>query len=190
VPEQATQNAEWADLVAELSSCRRCALCEGRHNVVVGRGSLTADVLLVGEAPGENEDLQGLPFVGRAGKLLDFALEGLMYPPGSYYIANIVKCRPPKNRAPFDDEAEVCLPYLRRQVRLIAPKIIVCLGAVATRHIVGKDSKITRDRGVWVERKGCSIMPTFHPAALLRDDNKKESVWQDLKKARTRLEEE
>ena len=153
---------------------------------MIGRGNRGAPILLIGEGPGESEDLQGLPFVGRAGKLLDLALCGLMFPEGSYYIANIVKCRPPGNRAPTDDEAEKCLPYLRRQTMLISPKIIICLGAVALRHIIGREHKITQIRGQWFERKGLSIMPTFHPAALLRDDSKKVLMWQDLKKARNR----
>ena len=178
----------WDKLIEDVGGCRLCGLCETRTNVVVGRGCQSGSILFIGEGPGEQEDLEGLPFVGRAGKLLDSALSGLMFPDDSYYIANIVKCRPPKNRAPTDDEAGLCLPYLRRQTRLISPKIIICLGAVAVRHIIGREHKITQIRGAWFERKGIYIMPTFHPAALLRDDNKKVPMWQDLKKARQRYE--
>ena len=183
------ENDSWDRLSADISGCRLCPLCESRTNAVIGRGCREADILFIGEGPGENEDLQGLPFVGKAGKLLDYALCGLMYPEDSYYIANIVKCRPPNNRAPFDEEAALCLPFLRRQTRLIAPRIIICLGAVAIKHIIGREHKITQIRGEWFERKGISITSTFHPAALLRDDNKKAPMWQDLKKARRRLSE-
>ena len=185
----ADAESQWAKLDEDIRACKLCALCAGRTNAVVGRGNRGADILLIGEGPGENEDLQGLPFVGRAGKLLDLALCALMFPEDSFYIANVVKCRPPGNRAPLDDEAEACLPFLRRQTRLIAPKIIICLGAVAVRHILGREHKITQVRGEWFERKGLLIIPTFHPAALLRDDNKKALMWQDLKKARTRYSE-
>jgi DNA polymerase len=181
VPNRDEFSAEWRQLTDEIAHCRACGLCESRRNAVVGRGSLAASVLFVGEGPGENEDIEGLPFVGKAGKLLDLALEGLAYDPASYYIANVVKCRPPSNRAPGDDEASACLPFLRRQLRLINPRIIVCLGAVAMRHIVGKEFKITKIRGGWIERGRWLIMPTFHPAALLRDVNKKAPFWQDLK---------
>ena len=179
----------WERLTSDIGGCRLCPLCEKRTNAVIGRGCRDGDILFIGEGPGENEDLQGLPFVGRAGKLLDFALAGLMFPDDSYYIANIVKCRPPGNRAPSDDEAAICLPYLRRQTRLIAPKILVCLGAVAIRHIIGCEHKITQIRGKWYDRKGLAITSTFHPAALLRDENKKSLMWQDLKEARRRLDE-
>ena len=179
---------QWRALADEIARCRKCRLCEGRRNTVVGRGCPSAGAMLVGEGPGEQEDIQGLPFVGRAGKLLDLALEGLMFNPDDFYIANIVKCRPPSNRAPLDDEAEACLPYLRRQFMLIRPAILVCMGAVAAKHIVGKERTITRLRGEWVERKGWLIMPTFHPAALLRDESKKALMWQDLKKAKQRLD--
>ena len=178
----------WEKLNEDIGGCNRCALCETRTNVVIGRGCITAKLLFVGEGPGENEDLQGLPFVGRAGQLLDFALLGLMYPEDSYYIANIVKCRPPQNRAPMDEEADACLPFLRRQTRLINPKILVCLGAVAVRHILGREHKITKIRGEWFDRKGLLILPTFHPAALLRDENKKALMWLDLKKAKAKLD--
>jgi DNA polymerase len=176
-------------LCDEIGGCKLCSLYETRTNAVIGRGSRDADILFIGEGPGENEDLQGLPFVGRAGRLLDYALCGLSFPDESYYIANIVKCRPPSNRAPSDEEAEICISYLRRQTRLISPKIIVCLGAVAVRHIIGREHKITQIRGSWLNRKGLYIMPTFHPAALLRDENKKALMWLDLKEAKKKYDE-
>ena len=178
----------WETLCSDIASCSLCPLCATRTNAVVGRGGKDAKILFIGEGPGENEDLQGLPFVGRAGRLLDLALGGLMYPEGSYYIANIVKCRPPGNRAPNDEEAEKCMPYLRRQTRLISPKIIVCLGAVALKHIIGREHKIMQVRGEWFNRKGIMIMPTLHPAYLLRDESKKALMWQDLKQAKRKLD--
>jgi len=178
----------WDLLCEDIKGCSLCPLCETRTNAVVGRGESGAPILFIGEGPGEHEDLQGVPFVGRAGKLLDYALTGLMYPENSYYIANIVKCRPPGNRAPKDDEAEKCLPFLRRQTRLVNPKIIICLGAVALNHILGREYKISQVRGEWFNRRGILFMPTFHPAALLRDENKKALMWQDLKQARLKLD--
>jgi DNA polymerase len=145
--------------------------------------------MLIGEGPGEQEDLQGLPFVGSAGKLLDLLLDALPIRKGDYYIANIVKCRPPGNRVPLEEEAEKCLPFLRNQVSLIRPKIIVCLGATAMKYIIDRNAKITQIRGQWVERKGFWIMPTFHPAALLRDESKKVLMWEDFKKVKQKLEE-
>lgn len=159
-----------------------------RSNVVIGRGSPTAAIMMIGEGPGEQEDIQGMPFVGPAGKLLDLLLDALMFKEEDYYIANIVKCRPPGNRNPSDEEAEKCLPLLRHQVRLIRPKIIVCLGAVAMKYIVDREARISQIRGQWIERKGFSIMPTFHPAALLRDSSKKVLMWEDFKKIRQRFD--
>ncbi|HZK70008.1 MAG TPA: uracil-DNA glycosylase, partial [Clostridia bacterium] len=160
----------WKSLNDECTQCTKCDLSQIRTNVVIGRGNTDAKVILIGEGPGEQEDMSDKPFVGAAGQLLDILLEALMFKPDSYYIANIVKCRPPKNRVPSDAEAEKCLPYLRNQVMLIKPKIIVCLGAVATKYIIDKDAKITRIRGNWIERNKFAILPTFHPAALLRDE--------------------
>jgi DNA polymerase len=149
--------------------------------------------MFVGEGPGEQEDLQGKPFVGPAGQLLDLLLEALMFDADDYYIANIVKCRPPGNRVPTDEEANKCLDYLRNQVYLIKPQIIVCLGATAMKYIVDKNARITQIRGQWIERKmekkECWIMPTFHPAALLRDESKKLLMWDDLKKVKLKFDE-
>lgn len=179
----------WKELIEECKSCRRCGLYNNRTNIVVGRGNQKAPLMLIGEAPGEQEDMQGLPFVGPAGQLLDLLLCALMIDEEKYYIANIVKCRPPGNRVPLDEEANQCLPFLRKQVALVKPKIIVCLGATAMRHIIDKDAKITQIRGQWVVRKSFWIMPTFHPAALLRDQSKKLLMWEDFKKVKNKLNE-
>lgn len=178
----------WEELIIECEKCKRCGLGSGRTNIVIGRGNPEAAMLLVGEGPGEQEDLQGQPFVGPAGKLLDLLLDALMIDRQDYYIANIVKCRPPANRIPTDAEADSCLPFLRSQLKLIKPQIIVCMGSTATKHIVSKEAKITQVRGQWIERKGYWIMPTFHPAALLRDESKKVLMWEDFAKVRERLQ--
>ncbi|HEY9062033.1 MAG TPA: uracil-DNA glycosylase [Pseudobacteroides sp.] len=180
---------DWEKLIGECSGCLKCGLGKTRKNIVVGRGNINAPLLFVGEGPGEQEDNQGLPFVGPAGKLLDVLLDALQIGKDQYYIANVVKCRPPANRVPLDEEAEKCLPYLRNQVYLIRPKIIVCLGATAMKYIIDKEARITQIRGTWIERKGYWIMPTFHPAALLRDESKKILMWQDMKKVKQRLDE-
>ncbi len=179
----------WEQLIDECTKCRKCGLGVTRKNIVIGRGNANAPMMLIGEGPGEQEDMQGKPFVGPAGKLLDLMLEALMIQQEDYYIANIVKCRPPGNRVPSDQEAEKCLHYLRNQVQLIKPKIIVCLGATAMKHVIDKDARITQIRGQWIERKGYWFMPTFHPAALLRDESKKVQVWEDFKKVKQRLDE-
>lgn len=181
--------SSWDELIAQCTDCKACALGDTRKNIVIGRGNVKAPLMLVGEGPGEQEDEQGLPFVGAAGKLLNFLLNALPIDPEDYYIANVVKCRPPGNRTPFDEEAEKCLPFLRRQVSLIKPKIIVCMGATAMKHIIDKEARITQIRGQWVERKGYWFMPTFHPAALLRDESKKVLMWEDFKKVKEKLEE-
>ena len=141
----------WEELIRECTSCKRCSLGSTRTNIVIGRGNTNAPMMLIGEGPGEQEDLQGFPFVGPAGKLLDLLLSALMIKGDDFYIANIIKCRPPGNRVPLDEEAEKCLPFLRNQVSLIRPKIIVCLGSTAMKHIlVDKDAKITQIRGRWI----------------------------------------
>ena len=165
----------------------KSAIYKTRTNVVIGRGNTNADLMLVGEGPGKQEDAQGIPFVRAAGKLLDLLFNALMMTEDMYYIANIVKCRPPNNRVPFDEEAQQCLPYLREQVKLVNPKIIVCLGATAIKYLVDKNARITKIRGQWIERKQFWIMPTFHPAALLRDESKKELMWADLKKVKQKM---
>lgn len=179
----------WEELEKECASCVKCSLGNTRTRIVIERGSRNAPLMLVGEGPGRHEDEQGKPFVGPAGQLLDLLLEGLGFKEDDYYICNIIKCRPPDNRIPTDEEAEKCLPYLRNQVALIKPKIVVCLGATAMKHIIDKESRITQIRGQWIERKGYWIMPTFHPAALLRDESKKILLFEDFKKVRLKLNE-
>src|SRR5574344_2095859 len=171
----------WEELEEVVKQCRKCRLCETRKNVVFGVGNREADIMFIGEGPGADEDAQGEPFVGKAGKLMNMAFDMLGIKREEVYIANIVKCRPPNNRNPQDDEAENCLNYLRNQVILVKPKIIVLLGSVALKNILGKEYGITASRGKWVERKGILYMPTWHPAALLRDENKKIDFIKDLK---------
>ena len=172
--------ANWKELYEEVRQCQRCGLCAQRTQVVVGRGSATADIMFVGEGPGREEDKQGLPFVGPAGQLLDKMIAAMELSQEQAYICNIVKCRPPNNREPADDEAKACLPYLRAQFVLVRPKIVVALGRVAAKHIYSESIRITKDRGVWKESAGVFIMPTYHPAALLRDPAKKKEAWVDL----------
>ncbi len=178
---------DWEQLDLACKGCKSCELGKYRTNIVIGRGNIKAPIMFIGEGPGEQEDMQGIPFVGQAGKLLDILLEALMFKPDDYYIANIVKCRPPNNRVPNDQEAESCLPYLRNQVALIRPRIIVCLGGTAARYVISKDIKITQIRGQWLEQKRCLIMPTFHPAALLRDPSKKALLFKDIKEVKKKL---
>ena len=179
----------WAQLLEEMKDCRKCGLCEARSTIVPGEGNLEAELLLIGEGPGQQEDLQGRPFVGPAGQLLDKMLAAIDLKREEVYIANVVKCRPPKNRTPTPDEAAACLPYLRMQTALIRPRIIVCLGATAARYILGGEVRITRDRGQWVQRKNVWILATYHPAALLRDPDKKRDAWTDLQLVRDKLKE-
>lgn len=179
----------WEELEEVVKQCRKCRLCENRKNVVFGVGNREADIMFIGEGPGADEDAQGEPFVGKAGKLMNMAFDMLGIKREEVYIANIVKCRPPNNRNPQDDEAENCLDYLRNQVILVKPKIIVLLGSVALKNILGKEYGITASRGKWVERKGILYMPTWHPAALLRDENKKIDFIKDLKQVIKRYNE-
>ena len=171
----------WEELESSILNCQKCRLCQNRTKIVFGIGNKNADIMFIGEGPGADEDKQGIPFVGKAGKLMNKAFEGLGIERGNVYIANIVKCRPPSNRVPEDDEASACLNYLRNQVILVKPKIIVLLGSTALKNILGKEYSITSARGSWLERKGIIYMPTWHPAALLRDETKKIEFWNDLK---------
>lgn len=179
----------WEELEQVVKQCRKCRLCENRKNVVFGVGNREADIMFIGEGPGADEDAQGEPFVGKAGKLMNMAFDMLGIKREEVYIANIVKCRPPNNRNPQDDETENCLDYLRNQVILVKPKIIVLLGSVALKNILGKEYGITASRGKWIERKGILYMPTWHPAALLRDENKKIDFIKDLKQVIKRYNE-
>lgn len=165
----------------ECLACRRCGLCETRTNVVFGVGTPDAEVMFIGEGPGEQEDLQGEPFVGRAGKLLDDMLELIDLDRKSIYIANMVKCRPPKNRDPLPEEQAACSEWLTRQIALIRPKIIVCLGRIAAMRYIREDFKITKEHGQWTVKNGIMTMAMLHPAALLRDPRKRPETFEDLK---------
>ena len=179
----------WEELEKSIDNCQKCKLCNNRKNIVFGVGNKQAKVVFIGEGPGADEDIQGIPFVGKAGQLMNKALIGLGLIREDLYITNIVKCRPPQNRVPQQDEAEACLNYLRNQVVLIKPKIVVLLGSTALKYILGKEQSITSARGKWIERKEILYMPTWHPAALLRDENKKIEFWQDLKQVVKKMEE-
>lgn len=172
----------------EIKDCSKCKLCNNRTNIVFGTGNKSADLMFIGEGPGADEDIQGIPFVGKAGKLMNQAFHGIGIERDDVYIANIVKCRPPMNRNPEQDEITACLNYLRNQVMLVKPKIVVLLGNVALKTILGKEYSITASRGKWIEKKGIRYMPTFHPAALLRDETKKISFWKDLKEVKRALD--
>ena len=171
-------------LAKTCAACEKCALYQTRTNVVFGRGSENASLLFIGEAPGENEDKTGLPFVGAAGKLLDRYLAYAEIGEDDYYIANILKCRPPHNRDPLPAEEEACIPYLREQLAILQPKIIVCLGRISAMRIISPDFRITKQHGQWFENGGVKIMAVYHPAALLRDPRKKEEMLLDFKKIR------
>ena len=178
----------WEELEDSIKNCQKCKLCRARQNIVFGVGNKNATVMFIGEGPGADEDRLGEPFVGRAGKLMNMAFKMVGINREDVYIANIVKCRPPQNRNPEDDEATVCLNYLRNQVILVKPKIVVLLGSVALKNILGKEYGITASRGKWVEKRGIWYMPTWHPAALLRDENKKIDFIMDLKEVMSRYE--
>ena len=165
----------------EVKKCTKCVLCENRTNTVFAEGNPNAKIMFIGEGPGADEDKQGLPFVGKAGQLMNQAFKGLGIDRSKVYIANIVKCRPPGNRTPLKNEAMACLDYLRNQVMLVKPEIVVLMGNTALKNILGDEYGITSCRGKWIEKKGIKYMPTFHPAALLRDDSKKIDFWNDLK---------
>lgn len=177
----------WEEMERAVACCRRCRLCEARTHTAFGEGSRSAAAMLVGEGPGREEDVQGRPFVGPAGQLLDRMLSSIGVRRDELYITNVVKCRPPGNRNPADDEAMACLPYLRRQFALVRPRILVCLGAVAARYLYDPYVRISRERGRWKERGGVLILPTYHPAALLRDESKKREAWEDMQSFRSAL---
>ena len=171
----------WDSLQSACLSCTRCPLSQTRHHVVFGVGPQDAEVLFVGEGPGENEDLQGEPFVGAAGKFLDEMLTIIDLGRHNCYITNIVKCRPPKNRDPMQTEQDACIDFLRAQTKLLKPKIIVCLGRIAATSLIREDFKITREHGQWFDIDGVKYMALYHPAALLRDQNKLPETFVDLK---------
>lgn len=175
------------DIRGELTGCRRCPLCAGRATVVFGTGNPRARLMFVGEGPGSEEDRLGEPFVGAAGKRLDRWIARIGLRREDVYIANIVKCRPPGNRAPLPDEANACLPYLLRQIRAIRPEIVCTLGATALHFLLGVEVKITRERGKWRERDGVPVLPTYHPAFILRDPAREAEVFEDFEALASRL---
>lgn len=178
---------DWVELEAKCLECHKCALCETRNNVVFGVGAKDANIMFIGEGPGEQEDLKGEPFVGAAGKLLDEMLSIIDIDRTNCYIANIVKCRPPNNRDPLDVEQDACIGYLRNQVALIQPKIIVCLGRVAAKRVLYPDYKITQEHGTWIQRNGIWMTAIYHPSALLRDVSKRPDTFEDLLEIRRKL---
>jgi len=186
IPEEGTKEPHkdyssfgWDQLRGEVANCHRCRLHQARTNTVFGDGDQHAELMFIGEGPGADEDAQGLPFVGKAGELLTRMISAMQFNRRDVYIANIVKCRPPKNRAPEEDEADTCLPFLLRQIELLKPKAIVTLGATPLKAIF-KMTGITRLRGNWLDFNGVKVMPTFHPAFLLRNPPAKKEVWEDL----------
>lgn len=185
--EAAARAAELAALAETAAGCTRCRLSEGRNKVVFGSGNPNADLMLVGEGPGAEEDRQGLPFVGPAGELLTRIIQAIEMRREDVYIANVVKCRPPGNRDPEPDEAAACRGYLERQIELVRPRIIVALGRVAAQVLLGNDSPIGRMRGQWYQVKGVPTMVTYHPAALLRNSALKRPTWEDMQQVRDRL---
>lgn len=177
----------WNELYEACMSCRNCPLCETRHNVVFGEGAQNAEVMFIGEGPGEQEDLTGRPFVGRGGKFLDEMLAMIELDRSKIFIGNMVKCRPPGNRDPLAAEQEACIGYLRNQVALIRPKIIVCLGRIAAMKLIKEDFKITREHGQWFEKAGVQMTALYHPAALLRDPRKRPETFADLKALQAKI---
>ena len=180
---------DWETLEKTCKNCTRCGLCETRNSVVFGVGPRDADVMFIGEGPGEQEDLQGEPFVGAAGKLLDDMMSIIDLSRENCYIANIIKCRPPHNRDPLETEQDACIDYLRNQVALIKPKIIVCLGRIAAMRIIKPDFRITREHGIWTQKNGVWMTAIYHPSALLRDLTKRPETFDDLLSLREKIKE-
>ena len=180
----------WDELKAVCLDCTRCSLCQTRTNVVFGTGNHQADIMFIGEGPGEQEDLKGEPFVGPAGMLLDDMLSIIdLDRKRNCYIANIVKCRPPRNRDPQENEQDACIPFLRNQVALVRPKVIVCLGRIAAKRVIDPDYRITRHHGQWIQRGGVWMTAIYHPSALLRDVSKRPETFADLLSIREKLKE-
>ena len=180
---------DWEALQNACEHCNRCGLCSMRTNVVFGVGDKNARIMFIGEGPGKQEDLQGEPFVGAAGKLLDDMLSIIDLDRTNSYIANIVKCRPPGNRDPLDEEQDACIEFLRNQVALVQPKVIVCLGRIAARRIIDPEFRITKSHGKWTERNDVWITAIYHPSALLRDPSKRPDTFLDLLEIRNKLKE-
>ena len=179
----------WNELEFRCKNCTKCGLAKTRTSVVFGYGDVSSKILFVGEGPGFHEDVQGKPFVGRSGKLLDAMLEEINLTREKIYIANIVKCRPPENRDPLPEEQELCINWLRNQFYIIKPKIVVALGRIAALKIIDPDLKITKDHGKFLMKKGTWFMPTLHPAAVLRNMSKKAEYQEDFKKLNSKIEE-
>ena len=177
----------WALFRQQVEACAMCPLHQGIHNKVPGQGDICSPLMFIGEGPGQVEDEEGLAFVGPAGQLLTKMLAAISLPRDRVYICNIVKCRPPNNRVPTEEEAAACRLHLRMQTALIRPQVIVLLGSTAAKNILGPEIRITRDRGRWYERKGVFMMPTYHPSALLRDPAKKREAWEDMQRLRDKL---
>ena len=177
----------WQELEAACMSCQSCELCQTRHNVVFGVGKRDADIMFVGEGPGEQEDLRGEPFVGPAGKLLDDMLSIIDIDRSNCYIANIVKCRPPRNRDPLEGEQNACIGFLRNQFALVRPKVLVCLGRIAACRLIDADFRITKEHGSWVQKKSVWMTAIYHPSALLRDPTKRPETFEDLLSIREKL---
>ena len=169
------------------AGCKLCGLADGRTNLVFGDGNDKAEVMLIGEGPGEQEDLQGLPFVGPAGKLLDTMLELIDLDRSKVYIANMVKCRPPHNRDPKDEEIASCRPWLEHQIKAVSPKIIVCLGRISACSLIDRDFRITREHGQWFEKDSIEYTALYHPSALLRDPGKRPETFEDLRGIRQKI---
>jgi DNA polymerase len=176
-------NSDLQLLKQEILTCTKCNLSKTRNHVIYGEGNENAPILIIGEAPGRDEDLQGRPFVGKSGQLLDKILDACGFTREKHvFISNIVKCRPPDNRVPTTQEAVVCMPYLLKQIELINPIMLILLGATALKYMVGSEHRITRERGTWLNLQGRLAMPVYHPAALLRDPSLKRPTWEDFKK--------
>ena len=178
----------WEELENECKNCKKCELSATRTNCVFGCGNRNADLMFVGEAPGENEDMTGVPFVGRAGKLFDQYLAAVGIERGDVYIANMLKCRPPKNRDPKPEEQDLCIGYLREQVRLIRPKLIVCLGRISAMRLIDPDFRITKQHGQWVRRGQFEMCAVYHPSLLLRDPRRKPEMLTDMKSVKAKLD--
>ena len=178
-PAQDISSMGWTELKQAVAGCHACRLCQQRHHTVFSDGNEHAELMFIGEGPGADEDAQGVPFVGRAGQLLTKMITAMQFRREEVYIANIVKCRPPGNRNPEDDEMAVCLPYLLRQIELVSPKVIVLLGNIALKGLL-KRSGINKHRGQWLDYHGIMVMPTFHPSYLLRFEHEKGKAWSDL----------
>jgi DNA polymerase len=184
IEEDWTDSKSLEELYSKINQCKKCELHQNRTNFVFGSGNPNADVMVIGEGPGAEEDLQGLPFVGRAGMLLTDILKAIKFSRDEVYIANIVKCRPPNNRTPLQDEMDTCVPYLKKQIELIKPKLILCLGLTAAKGLLGIKDSLTSMRGKVFNYKSIKVMVTFHPAALLRNPNWKRDCWKDVQEFR------